>query len=324
MNSIKTVIFDTDPGVDDTMALLFAHVCPNIELLGITTTYGNATIENTTRNALLVKERFKINTTVCQGHPYPLVLKFGQPASFVHGENGFGDINIPLQITSEIDPRSAAQFIVDTVTEKPGEVSIVAVGPMTNLALALDISPDIISKVKEIVIMGGAFGHNGHNGNVTPFAEANIIADPHAADIVLSADWPVTMVGLDVTQQVIMTTHYLDTLRILAPNIGSFIWDISRFYQGFYKKNGLADGFYVHDSSAFMYLMYPDFFETVTGPIRVITDGPAIGHTMQKTTSHKFPIDQWEGCKAQKVCSNVDAEAFLLTYANTIIASESH
>ncbi|MGS0731573.1 nucleoside hydrolase [Shewanella sp. 125m-4] len=320
---MKKVIFDTDPGIDDTMALMFAHASPNIELLGITTTFGNATIENATRNALYVKERFGLKATVCQGHPRPLMIEPDQPATFVHGENGLGDIDIPDEINGKADPRSAAQFIADTIRENPGEISIVAVGRMTNLALALEIAPDIASKVKEVVIMGGAFGHNGNTGNVTPFAEANIIGDPHAADIVVSASWPVTMVGLDVTQQVIMTTQYLETLRTQAPNIGAFIWGISRFYQEFHKKGGLEDGFYVHDSSAFMYLLYPEFFETVSGPIRVITDGPAIGHTMQKTTTRKYPIDDWADNKGQKVCCNVDAESFLQTYANTIIAIES-
>lgn len=323
MSQLKKVIFDTDPGIDDTMALLFAHTSPNIELLGITTTFGNATIENATRNALYLKERFGLTASVCQGHPRPLVIEPDQPATFVHGENGLGDIDIPKQINAEADLRSAAQFIVDTVNENPGEVSIVAVGRMTNLALALQIAPDIASKVKEIVIMGGAFGHNGHTGNVTPFAEANIIGDPHAADIVVSADWPITMVGLDVTQQVIMTTEYLETLKTQAPNVGGLIWDISRFYQDFHKKGGLEDGFYVHDSSAFMYLMHPELFNTVSGAIRVITEGPAIGHTMQKTTTRDYPIDNWANNKAQNVCYQVNAESFLQIYADTIISAES-
>lgn len=323
MSHVKKVIFDTDPGIDDTMALLFAHASPNVNLLGITTTFGNATIENATRNALYVNERFDINATVCQGCSHPLVVKFDEPASFVHGENGLGDIPLPEKVNAEADPRSAAQFIVDTVNENPGEISIVAVGRMTNLALALDISPDIVSKVKEIVVMGGAFGHNGHTGNVTPFAEANIIGDPHAADIVLSADWPITMVGLDVTQEVLMTTQYLENLKQQAPEIGGFIWDISRFYQAFHKKGGLEDGFYVHDSSAFMYLLHPEYYETIDGPIRVVVDGSAIGHTMQKTSEGQYPVDDWANCRPQKVCCRVNSKFFLETYTNTIVAFEA-
>lgn len=322
MIQVKKVIFDTDPGIDDTMAMMFAHANPAIELIGITTTFGNATIENATRNALYVKQRFGMTATVCQGKPEPLEIPADEPASFVHGENGLGDIELPDAIEAHADPRSAAQFIVDTVKANPGEISIVAVGRMTNLAMALELAPEIAQLVKEVVIMGGAFGHNGHTGNVTPFAEANIIGDPHAADIVVTAAWPVTMVGLDVTQQTIMSTQYLEHLRDSAPNVGSFIWDISRFYQDFHKKGGLEDGFYVHDSSAMMYLVHPELFTTVTGPIRVMTAGPAIGHTMQKTVARQFPIDDWHGCPSQRVCKSVDSQTFLEIYANTIIQAE--
>lgn len=323
MSQVKKVIFDTDPGIDDTMALLFAHAHPQIELLGITTTFGNATIEKATRNALYVNHRFGINTVVCQGHPQPLVIEFKEPASFVHGENGLGDIEIPDKPYGDIDIRSASQFIIDTVMANPNEVSIVAVGRMTNLALALQAEPQIASFVKEVIIMGGAFGHNGHTGNVTPFAEANIIGDPHAADLVLSANWPVTVVGLDVTQQVIMTTSYLEDLRRNAPDKGQFIWEISRFYQAFHQKVGFEDGFYVHDSSAFMYLVHPELYKTTSGPIRVVVEGPAIGHTMQKTQHKQYPIDEWICNRDQQVCCSVDADSFLKIYANTIIASEN-
>ncbi len=104
---------------------------------------------------------------------------------------------------------------------------------MTNLALALQKAPEIAELVKEVVIMGGAFGYNGHTGNVTPFAEANIIGDPHAADIVLTTNWPVTVVGLDVTHQTIMDHQYLEILRDQSEKYGQFIYDISRFYSVF-------------------------------------------------------------------------------------------
>jgi purine nucleosidase len=124
----KKIIFDTDPGIDDAMAILFAQASGKIDLLGITTVFGNATIANATRNALYLKQRFDIPTIVCEGASVPLVVPAGEPTTFVHGQNGLGDIDLPDNLTKKPDPRTAWDFIIETVRNNPNEVTLVAVG----------------------------------------------------------------------------------------------------------------------------------------------------------------------------------------------------
>ncbi|MGO4838411.1 nucleoside hydrolase, partial [Rhizobiaceae sp. 2RAB30] len=161
------------------------------------------------------------------------------------------------------DPRPAHRFIIDTVRRNEGMVTILAVGRLTNLARALEEAPDIAGLVKEVVIMGGAFGLAGNNGNVTPVAEANIIGDPHAADIVFGTRWPVTAVGLDVTRKVIMGPKDLDRLAA-GGEAARFIAESSRGYRRFHERFGV-DGFYVHDSSAAAFVVDRSLFETRAG-----------------------------------------------------------
>jgi len=248
MDTIK-VIFDTDPGVDDAMALLFLHYAREVELVGITTTFGNGRIDTTTWNALYLTERFGIDAPVASGPATPLVGPAPPPTDFVHGANGLGDVPLPTTLGRKPDPRPAHRFIIDMVRAHPGEITIVAVGRMTNLALALREDPAIAGLVRAIVIMGGAFGHNGFHGNVTPVAEANIHGDPLAADEVFGGTWPITVVGLDVTQRTQMTTDYLEALAKDGGEAGQFIWDITRFYVAFHHAAGVPNMF-VHDSSA--------------------------------------------------------------------------
>ncbi|MGO4835722.1 nucleoside hydrolase, partial [Rhizobiaceae sp. 2RAB30] len=159
----KKILFDTDPGVDDAAALLFLQKHPGIELVGLTTVFGNSDIDRVTRNALFLKERFGVSAPVARGAASPLVRERGPAPIMVHGENGLGDVAMPDMEAIAIDPRPAWRFIVDTLRENPGEITIVAVGRMTNLALALAEAPDIVDLVREVVIMGGAFAVSGHN-----------------------------------------------------------------------------------------------------------------------------------------------------------------
>jgi inosine-uridine nucleoside N-ribohydrolase len=318
----KKVIYDTDPGVDDAMALLFLEYSPDVDLVGITTVLGNHTIETTTRNALFLKDYFDIAAPVAQGAGRPLVLEPTLPPTYVHGENGLGDIPLPLVITSKVHELPAHEFIIRTVRDNPGEISIVAVGRMTNLALALREDPEIASLVKEVIIMGGAFGYRGHSGNVTPVAEANIVGDPHAADEMFAAAWPIVVVGLDVTQEAVMSTAYLERLRDAAGRTGQFIWDISRFYETFYLNATGLPGIPVHDSSAVAYLLDPSLFTTRGGPLRVVTEGIAIGQTIQMPNTRRFPPgNAWEGRPEHLICIDGDAQRFLDLYFDTIVAA---
>ncbi|MFM4802867.1 nucleoside hydrolase [Aeromonas bivalvium] len=313
------IILDTDPGIDDAMAILFAEAHPDIDLVGITTVFGNATIENGTRNALWLKQKYGMRADVAMGAAAPLVREPVGPTTVVHGPSGLGDVAAG-EVTLAPDPRPAWQYLVETVQANPGEITLVTIGPLTNLALALAHAPEIVTQVKQVVVMGGAFGVNGHRGNVTPYAEANIHDDPEAADRVFTAPWPLVIIGLDVTQQSFFSGAYLDALRDEAGEPGRFLWDVSRFYLRFYSERIGLDGCHVHDPSAIAYVIEPTLFTLREGPVRVVTDGPAIGHTLQKFDGRRHPHDGWVGCPAQRVGVAVRDQALLALYRDTLVA----
>lgn len=313
---LHRVIYDTDPGVDDAMALVFQALHPEIELLGITSVYGNATIDTTTRNAVYLRSRFAPGVPVARGADKPLHRAPPAPLGWIHGDNGLGNIDLIEPDDTALDPRPAYRFIVDTVRDNPGEITLIAVGPLTNLAHALEFAPDIAHLVKQVIIMGGAFGTAGALGNVSPAAEANVSCDPDAADIVLGAPWRVTVVGLDVTQKTIMTNEWLASIRD-SGHAGRFVWDVSRHYAQFHQDSDGIDGIYVHDSSAVACMLAPHLYTLREGPVRVLTSGIAIGLTMQKPLTMKVPAPEWDRRPAQFAAIGVDADGMLGLFKNT-------
>ena len=194
----QKILIDTDPGVDDTMAILFALRSPELEVVGMTAVFGNAYVDTAALNALrLIELEGHEHIPVAKGTGRPIVGPPRRVADFVHGADGLGGINPPSPDGQLLDV-PAAQFIVETILQNPGEITLVPVGPLTNIALALRLEPKIVDLVKQVVIMGGAAYVPG---NASPVGEANIFNDPHAAAIVFSAGWPLTMVGLDVTMK---------------------------------------------------------------------------------------------------------------------------
>ena len=313
------VIFDTDPGVDDAMALLFLHHHPQIDLLGITTVFGNATIETTTRNALYLKREWKIDAPVVRGAGETFLPNrvSHEPPKYIHGDDGLGNIGVPDDVGIHADPRLAHRFIIEAIKADPGEVTLVAVGRMTNLALALREAPEIAKLVKQVVIMGGAFEVNG---NVTPAAEANIHGDPEAADVVFTADWPVVVVGLDVTMQTVMTNGQLADIRDAAGSSRArLLFDLSQFYIQFYQSR-VPDGMVVHDSCACVYVVAPELFETRKGTIRVVCGGIADGQTIQKPDGRGFGPSEWDNLPSQTICTGIDAPAVLKLIHDAIVS----
>ncbi len=313
------VIFDTDPGVDDAMALLFLHHHPEIDLLGVTTVFGNATIETTTRNALFLKREWKIDAPVARGAGETFIPHrvSHEPPKLIHGDDGLGNIGVPDVIDLPLDPRPAHRFIVETVRANPGEVTLVAVGRMTNLANALKEDPEIVSLVKEVVVMGGAFDING---NVTPAAEANIHGDPEAADMVFTASWPVVIVGLDVTTKTVMTRRQLADIRDAAGSSRArLLFDLSQFYIKFYESR-VPDGMVVHDSCACVYVVAPELFTTRSGSVRVVCGGIADGATIQKPDTRGFGPSDWDNLPSQKVCVDIDSGAVLKVIHDAIVS----
>lgn len=300
------IIIDTDPGVDDAAALLFAHNHPDIDLVGITTIFGNASIEEVTRNALFLRHEFGIPAPVARGASRALIRPNGPSPAHVHGDNGLGNIDRGEVDTTAVDSRPAHHLIAETVRAHPGDVTLVAIGRLTNLALALSHAPEIVRMVKQVIIMGGAFGTSGPNGNVTPVAEANIIGDPEAADQVFGADWPVTAIGLDVTRKVRLTRADFADLakRGKAQNLFA---RLTQSYLDFHERFGI-EGCYVHDSSALMYLVHPELFEVQAGPVRVACDGVAMGQTIQSDGETPYPPNPWDDRPIQTVAMDVNAE----------------
>lgn len=310
------VLFDTDPGIDDALALALLARHPRFDLLAITTVFGNASVDITTRNAQGLAALFGRDLPVARGADGPLEGKRRRgDATHVHGDDGLGGLAKRLPApTRALDPRPAHQLIVDLVNERPGEITLVAVGPFTNLALALRADPDIAAKVKQVVVMGGAFGLKGHGGNVSPVAEANIMADPEAADLVFTAPWSVTIVGLDVTQEVIMREADLARLQGRVDGAGDLLWQATRHYQQFYDARDSIGGIYAHDASAAAVLLDPRAFTLRAGPVRVALDGIATGQTIQDWRQEQRGDTPWSGQPVQQVCVDVDAARVLALF----------
>lgn len=306
---MNKVIFDTDPGIDDAMALLFLARHPEIDLVGVTTVFGNAPIELTTRNALYLAKVWNIDAPVAKGagETYDPARGGSYWPTAIHGHNGIGDVPVPDVVSRQADPRPAHQFIIDTVHAHPGEITLIAVGRMTNLALALKADPEISGLVKQVIIMGGAFDVNG---NVSPAAEANIHGDPEAADLVMTADWPTVVIGLDVTMKTVMTGGYLAKMVESGRSDIKLLSDISQLYIEFYKGR-VGDGMVVHDSCAAVYLVRPDLFEVRKGAIRVVCGGIADGQTIQKPDGRGFPPSAWDNLPSQTAATGIKPDEVL-------------
>lgn len=314
----KKIIIDTDPGVDDAMAILFALACPELELIGLTSIFGNVTTELATQNALrLVEFAGRADIPVAHGADVPLAMDLDEIASYVHGDDGLGNTNQPPPTGAAIDT-SAAQFIVETIMANPGEITLLPIGPLTNIALALALEPKIVEHVAEVVIMGGAATVNG---NVNPAAEANIWHDPHAADKVLTAGLPLTMVGLDVTHQVVMDGDYFQRLRATGSKTCAYLDDVSRFYRDFYRAQVGVDGCFTHDPSAVAYVVDPTLFTTQSGAVRVLTDGIAMGQTVMDRKGIADRLTAWSK-PAINVCIGVNEPRLLDLYFQKMAATK--
>lgn len=272
----QKIIIDTDPGIDDAMAIHLAFADKRLDVLGLTTIFGNVWVEQATRNALYLAEQAHYPLAVAEGAKTPLGITPNAPSHHVHGAEGFGDLTA-VNPKGKADPRPAHQYISETCRAHPGEVVLCPVGPLTNIALLLDHDPEIVSFVKKVVIMGGAVHVPG---NVTKYAEANIWNDPHAADKVFSADWDVDLIGLDITQSIKCTPDDFKALAKASPSIGKFINEIADFYIKFYQTVVGEFVCLMHDPTAVLAITDRDFIGFEQIPLKVITEGEAIGQTI--------------------------------------------
>lgn len=324
------VILDTDPGIDDAMAIAYALAHPDIDLLALTTVFGNVSVDKATRNAQYILDVFgATNVDVVNGASVPVIQKPLPHSEFVHGDDGIGncypqqahELNSNAKHT-DIHALSAADYIIEQARAHPGEIDLIAVGPLSNLALALEKEPELPNLVKQLIVMGGAVDEPG---NVTPVAEANFFNDPHAADQLLARDWPMTVVGLDVTHKVMITDTHLAKLRDNAGTMGDFLWRSSRFYIDFYSSKGAAKNqsepqCAMHDAAAVAYLVEPDAFTVETGAARVIEAGVAAGQLTMDRRGYQYATDHWSNRAANnRACMGVNANRVLDSFVNTII-----
>jgi inosine-uridine nucleoside N-ribohydrolase len=305
----RKIIIDTDPGVDDAMAIFFALRSPELELIGLTTIFGNVHTDLATINALrLLEIAGRSDIPVAKGADSPIATPFGGPVPFVHGDDGQGNTFLPLPQGKAVD-KSAAQFIIEQVMAAPGEITLVPVGPLTNIALALRLEPRITQHLDEVVIMGG---NALCPGNATPAAEANIHNDPEAADVVFGAPWPVTMVGLDVTEKVLMTDTQLASFAGMNNPMAQHVAKIIPHYRDFFNRVDGIGGIFVHDSSAIAYLLDRTLFKTRQWPIRVdTTSSVSRGKTWPKIRPGELEVDDWTGRPPVNVCVEVDSQRLI-------------
>lgn len=323
---MSAVILDTDPGVDDAMAIAFALKHPDIELLALTTVFGNVSVEQATINALSLLEQFDVGA---QEQDIPVVKGAAVPVSqeplphpdFVHGSDGMGNIDLPAP-KRQCATVSAAEFIVAQTQARPGEITLIAVGPLTNIYHAMKLDPDLPSRVKQLVIMGGAVDEPG---NVSPLAEANFLGDPHAADHVLSVEWPAVVVGLDVTHQILLYDSQLAQVRDHAGKTGQILWDSSRFYVNYYTSTGAAAGMpepgcAMHDAAAVAYVLVPEAFSCIEGASRVVTEGVAAGQLAINRKGYTYLLKHWENRPKTTACMNLDVERVRKLFLETLAA----
>jgi purine nucleosidase len=220
----KKIIFDTDPGSDDAMALMLALNSPELEVRAITVVPGNVTAARGLENALrMVSLANRCDIPVAAGAQHPLFQKL-ITAEFWHGRNGLANIELPPS-KCKVDPRFGPDLIIQLVHAAPNEITLVPVGPLTNIALAVEKDPSIVPLVKEVILMGGSIS----GGNVNAAAEANIFNDPDAAKVVFEAGWPLTMVGLDVGDKTLLSKEYLDQLGQTHGPINDFIHSVAKY-----------------------------------------------------------------------------------------------
>jgi purine nucleosidase len=300
------ILIDTDPGIDDSMGILFALRSPELEVVGLTAVFGNTDVEITAQNALrLVEVEGHDGIPVAQGAGIPLVMPPRSNGTRVHGMDGLGETRMPPP-RGRILNIPAAQFIVETILKYPGEITLVTLGPLTNIAIALRLEPRISRMAKGVVIMGGSAGR----GNASPAAEANIFNDPEAAAIVFGAGWPLTMVGLDVTNKTLMTKEYLDDLLSAGNKATEFIKRILPFYQKWFEDHDdFAGAIPTHDPSAIACVLDRSLYRIERLPVHVETQGRAAGQTVSD------PRRQWAGLPEIDICLDVDVPRVLKLYS---------
>ncbi len=274
MEKIK-MILDCDVGHDDAVALMVAAKHPALELLGVTAVAGNQTLDKTLPNTLHVCQHLGLTVPVYGGMSLPMV-RDQVTAGDVHGESGLdGPVFEPLT-WKKAEPEHAVNYLIRTLMASDGDITLVPVAPLSNIAMAMRLEPRIIPKIKRIVMMGGAYGL----GNTTPAAEFNVFVDPEAAHVVFTSGVPIVMMGLDLTNQALADMSVIRRMEAIGNKAGKLFGDIMRFTFKSQAVNGLSAG-PVHDVTAVVYLFAPEVFTTKPAYVELeLNHGPSYGRTV--------------------------------------------
>ncbi len=254
----RKIIIDTDPGQDDAVAILLALASPEeLEVLGITTVAGNVPLALTSKNARIVCELAgKVDVPVFAGCEAPLKRRL-VTAEHVHGKTGLDGVALP-EPEMPLQRAHAVDFLIDTLRAAPeGEITLCPLGPLTNIATAFTRAPDIAGRVREIVLMGGAYFEVG---NITPAAEFNIYVDPEAAEIVFGSGVPLTVMPLDVTHKALVTKPRLQAFAALGTRVGEVVASWTRFFERFDVEKYGSEGAPLHDPTVIAWLLRPELF----------------------------------------------------------------
>jgi inosine-uridine nucleoside N-ribohydrolase len=295
-----SILLDCDPGHDDAMAMLLALASPELELLGVTTVAGNQTLAKTTANALRVLDFVgRGDIPVAAGADRPLE-RDPYVARDVHGESGLDGPDLP-EPKREVIEDDAVNFMAARICGTDRPVTLVAIGPLTNVAVLIERCPEAAERVDRIVLMGGAIAE----GNVTPAAEFNIWADPEAAARVFSSGLDVTMIGLDVTHKALLLPEHADRLRA-SGRTGAFVADLFAFYHRFHAETYDFPGSPVHDAVAVGFVARPELVTTLRRNVIVETESDLCrGRTV---------VDLWRRTDREPNCAvgvDIDSEGFL-------------
>jgi inosine-uridine nucleoside N-ribohydrolase len=260
------IVLDCDPGHDDAIALLLALASPELELLGVTTVAGNQTLAKTTANAIRTLELVgRTDVPVAAGADRPLVRE-ARVAAEVHGESGLDGPDLPPAQGSPLE-QHAVDFLIETLAAAARPVTLIPVGPLTNIGLLLARAPGSAEKIERVVVMGGAIAE----GNVTPAAEFNIWADPEAAQRVFQSGLDVTMIGLDVTHKALLMPDRVEELRG-AGTAGRFVAELFDFFHRFHEQIYGLPGSPIHDAVAVAQVLRPELVETLERNVEIDCD----------------------------------------------------
>ena len=322
-SAAKKIIFDTDPGTDDALALMLALNSPELDVRAITVVPGNVTAAMGLENALrMVSLANRCDIPVARGAQHPLFQKL-ITAEFWHGKNGLANIELPAS-KCKVDSRFGPDVIIQLVHASPHEITLVLVGPLTNIALAVEKDPSIVPLVKEVILMGGSIS----GGNVNAAAEANIYNDPEAAQIVFQAGWPLTMVGLEVGDKALFTRKYLDQLGQTHGQINDFIYSVLKFLVNLSGTFG-APGSPMYDPSAVAVAVDSTLVKVQEMHVDVetrgeFTRGETVGNRHGQVERNVLHRDRYviEGVDKitpnAKVCVDVDADRLLQLFVSRI------